>query len=117
MDELEENKYQEVEQALKPYYKHLEQTADTILDQEVSRYPIFVVHQLSVDLGVLLLEKAEEGPKWSVNATTLEELTMRNVIQAEKVDDFRRVFKDPRSYFCLFLLSDLGAQFVFLPRP
>jgi hypothetical protein len=34
----------------------------------------------------------------------------------ERIDHFRSIFKDPDAFFCLFTLSDLGAQFIFLPR-
>jgi len=32
------------------------------------------------------------------------------------VQDFRQVYKDPEANLCLFVLSDLGAQFIFIPR-
>ena len=61
-------------------------------------------------------EKEKTNGLWSVNASTLEEFTYKGIIQAEKVDDLKKVLKDPAEHFCLFVLSELGAQFVFLPR-
>ena len=46
----------------------------------------------------------------------MKELATKKIIQMERVDHFRSVFKDPDFFFCLFTLSDLGAQFIFLPR-
>lgn len=110
-------KFSQLEEELQPYLPLLSQAADTVLDQDVSSYPIFVVHQLSVDLGIPLLQRdEEEGAKWSVNATTLEELVTKQVVQNEKVDSFKKVYKNPNANLCLFVLSDLGAQFVFIPR-
>ena len=43
MSELE--KFLRLEEQLKPYIKMMSQAADTIIVQEVSKYPIFVVHQ------------------------------------------------------------------------
>ena len=110
-------KYLELENELMPFRAVMGQAADTILDQEVSSYPIFVVSMLDVDLGVSLVNRDPgKRQKWSVRASTLEELNAKNIVQNDKVDDFRRVFKDPTLHYCLFVLSDLGAQFIFLPR-
>jgi hypothetical protein len=110
------SKIAKLETELKPYLGLLGQAADTILDEGVSSYPIFVLHQHTVDIGIPLLQQSEDGPAWSANATTLEELATKNVIGMEKVDDFKDVYKDPREQLCLFVLSDLGANFMFIPR-
>ena len=112
-----ESPYNHLETELKPYYSLLGQAADAILDQEISSYPIFVMHQQSVSIGVPLVEAAADKMPWSVNASTLEELATKKIIEMERVNDFRQIYKDPRDYFCLFVLSDSGADFVFVPRP
>ena len=111
-----ESTYTQLEKELKPYLPLLNQAADTIIDQEVSAYPIFILHQQIVDIGVPLVEGGNEQMPWSVNASTLEELSTKKVIGMDKVNDFRKVYKDPREYLCLFVLSDSGANFVFTPR-
>ena len=105
-----------LEKELKAYKPLLGQAADTILDQEVSNYPIFVLHQQGVNIGLPLVESQGEQMPWSVNATTLEELATKKVISMERVEDFREIFRDPRAFLCLFVLSDSGADFVFMPR-
>ncbi|MBX2875916.1 MAG: hypothetical protein KTR30_27595 [Saprospiraceae bacterium] len=112
----EENQYKAIEKALAPHQKLMEQAADTILDQEVSAYPIFIIHQLNVEIGVILVSKEEGKAEWSVHASTLEELVTKQIIQMDKVDNFRQVYKDPREHLCLFTLSEMGATFIFLPR-
>ncbi len=112
----EESQYKAIEKALAPYQSLMEQAADTILDQEVSVYPIFIVHQLNVEIGVVLVQKEEGGAEWSIHASTLEELVTKQIIQMDKVDNFRQVYKDPRENLCLFTLSEMGATFIFLPR-
>lgn len=110
-------KFAQLEKDLQPYRHVLGQAADTVLDQDVSEYPIFVVHQLSVDLGIPLVQRNEaEGVKWSVNASTLEELVTKQVVTTDRVDSFKKIYKNPRANICLFVLSDLGAQFIFIPR-
>lgn len=110
-------KYLELEEDLKPFRPLMAKAADAILDQEISAYPIFIASQLEVQLGVpLMVRDSEQKQLWFVNASTLEELNTKQVIHTDKVDEFRKVYKDPALNFCLFVLSDLGAQFIFLPR-
>lgn len=111
-------KIERLETELKPYLPVIGKAADTILDQDVSSYPLFIVHQMdTVDIGILLLShQADDGPEWSVNASTLEELATKKVVEMSKVDAFRQVYKDPRENLCLFVLSDLGANFMFISR-
>lgn len=101
---------------LQPLKLPLGKAADTIVDENVSNYPIFVVHQQQVDIGLILIDKDKHGTKWSVNASTLEEFVTKNLIQPQKVDNFKDVFKPVKNQLCLFVLSELGATFVFLPR-
>lgn len=108
-------KYLKLEEELKPFRAVMNQTADAILDQEISSYPIFVTSKLEVNIGVTLIARDEKQP-WFIHATTLEELHTKNIIHQDKLDEFRKVYKDPSLNLCLFVLSDLGAQFIFLPR-
>ncbi len=112
----EENQFRAIEKAVGPYLPLMGQAADTILDQDVSTYPIFIIHQLNVEIGVVLVSKEEGKAEWSIHASTLEELVTKQVIQMDKVDNFRQVYKDPRENLCLFTLSEMGATFIFLPR-
>ncbi len=108
--------YKQLEQEMQAYKPVMAKAAETILDQEVSSYPIFIVHRQEVNIGVPLVQAEGEEAPWSVNASTLEELATKKVIPMVKVDDFREVYKDPREYFCLFVIKDSGAEFIFLPR-
>lgn len=109
--------YTQVKQDLEPYFLMLGEAADTIIDQDVSKYPIFVIHKFdNLELGILLLQRQAPSITWSVQASTLEELVTKQLIEMDKVDHFREVFKNPREYLCLFVLLDNGAHFIFLPR-
>lgn len=88
--------------------------SDQVRTQEVSKYPIFVVHPDTIEIGVPIMEKSEHS-RWAVHVSTLEEFATKQIIHPEKINEFRQVFKDPDVYLCLFVLSDLGAQFVFMP--
>ncbi len=112
----QEKKYQLLEEELQLYKKSLGRAADAIMDQEVSSYPIFVIHQHSVDIGILMVDREEITGKWSVNASTLEEFVTKQIIQTDKLEEFKSIYKDPEENICLFVLSELGARFVFIPR-
>lgn len=113
---MESLKYLQLEEELEDYKPIMAQASAAILDQEVSKYPIFVVHQQDVEIGVVIVDSDRSGGLWSVHASTLEEFVSKQIIEYEKVDDFREVYKSPKNYFCLFVLSELGANFVFLPK-
>lgn len=101
---------------LAPYLQMLGEAADTVRDKEVSDFPIFVVHQHEVAVGIPLVKHDEVKTNWSVNASSLEEFVSKRLIQEDKMGDFQRVYKDPEVYLCMFVLSELGANFIWLPR-
>jgi hypothetical protein len=111
----EKSSYNQIKEELGAYLKPLANAANIIAEQEVSDFPIFVVHQHSVDIGINIVDKEAVKGNWSVNASTLEEFVTKQIIQPEKVDDFKTVYKNHQGEICLFVLSDLGANFVFLP--
>jgi len=109
-------KFIQLEEDLQDYSSTMEKAQQAILDQEVSKYPIFVVHQHEIELGVLLVDGTNLGLQWSINASTLEEFLSKQIIQPERVDSFKQVYKDTDQFFCCFVLSELGANFIFLPK-
>lgn len=98
------------------YTTALGHAADIIIAEDVSNYPIFVAHQQEVEMGIPVIEKERNGGLWNINASTLEEFVSKNIIYDEKIEDFRLNYKDPGLHLCLFVLSELGANFVFLKR-
>ena len=114
MDKKQQLKKLDLE--LASYRKALSQAVDTILEQEISKYPIMVVHQLELELGIPIIRREEVAGSWSVNASTLEEFVAKRIIAEHLIDRFRSVYKDPEEELCLFVLSELGAMFIFFPR-
>ena len=104
-----------LEEELKAYKPLLGSVADTIMEQDVSSYPIFVIHQDAIEVGIALSTDNIEG-SWSVNASSLEEFVTKQLILVDKVDDFKSVYKDPTAFLCLFVVDKSGATFVFIPR-
>ncbi len=105
----------QLENELKRYQKVMTEAADIILEQDVTRYPIFVAHQQEVEIGIPIT-KLEGGEKWAIHASSLEEFVSKQIIFPEKIEEFKRNYKEAKDSICIFVLSELGAQFVFIPR-
>lgn len=112
----EENKFEELQKELQPYKKLLSQASEIILTKEVSKYPIFVFHQHTIEVGIPIVDKAKAKGNWNVNASSMEEFSSKSLLQEEKIEDFIKVYKDPETHYCLFVISELGAQFIFLEK-
>ncbi len=104
-----------LEEELKHYKTLLGTVADTIIEQDVSSYPVFVLSRDAIEIGIPLNTEMIEG-SWSVNASSLEEFVAKQLVLPDKVDDFKTVYKDPAVFLCLFIVDKSGATFVFIPR-
>ncbi|NNE28978.1 MAG: hypothetical protein HKN16_05055 [Saprospiraceae bacterium] len=99
---------------LAPYKNMLSQAVETILNEDVSKYPIIVAAREAIELGIPLVEAP--APAVNLHASTLEEFVTKGLVEASRVDRFREVFKDPEAFVCVFLIAPPSATFVFLPR-
>ena len=97
------------------YVRMLKGASTAIIDQEVSEFPIFVFHKNELPIGIPLTTPEQYG-EWYVNASTLEEFVTKQLIAEEKVADFRKTYKDPTTHFCLFLVEEESAEFIFIPQ-
>lgn len=104
-----------LESELSQYTSVLSKASQIIIDEGVSNYPIFVAHQHEMNIGIPTLEKEKSGGNWNVNSSCLEEFVVKRIIYDDKVDSFRDDYKDPSNFICIFVLSELGAKFVYLP--
>jgi len=114
MNEKGSKNWVKIENDLQPYMRVLEQTTDTILTKDVSKYPIIVLHQQPIELGIETNIFVEDHG--FVSASSLEEFSMKQLIRPDKIEDFQSIYKDPQEYICLFVVGDGKAQFVFLKR-
>lgn len=97
------------------YNKYIKEVASEILDGNFSDFPVFIAHQHEVNLGECILDKDDFNRQWSIHATTLEELIENGIIEDDKAPAFKDVYKDPRKNICIFLITELGGNFVFMP--
>ncbi len=105
-----------LEQELRRYINPLSEASDIIIDEGVSNYPIFVAHQEEINIGIPTLDKQNSGGTWNINSSSLEEFVVKRIIHEDKIDGFKSNYKDPSEFVCIFVLSELGAKFVYLPK-
>lgn len=88
---------------------------DTIRNEAISNYPIILAYQgeNAPEIGISLpINQAD----CSFRATTLEELYTKNLVEAEKIDEFRALYNHKPNHLCVLLIDEfLGADFVFVP--
>ncbi|HMR20233.1 MAG TPA: hypothetical protein PKA53_13100 [Sphingobacterium sp.] len=97
------------------YSESIREISSEMITEGYTRYPIFIAHQHEVNLGELILDKAELGTNWSINASSLEDFVERGVIKEERKDHFIKNYKAPAEFMCLFVVVPEGANFVFYP--
>jgi hypothetical protein len=104
-----------MEAEFKTYVPTMAKASEIIKDENVSNYPIFAAHMGELNIGLPLIEKEKHGGNWNINASTLEEFVAKNIVFSEKIEEFQSNYKNPDAFVCIFILSELGATFNFLP--
>ena len=96
--------------------------ADTIREasylirkQETYDYPIFVMAQVPLSMGALLIEKDEAGNRWYYYAAYLEVLVQAKLIAEDKVEEFQKAYKNPDEFCCLLVVDQAFTNFVYMP--
>lgn len=80
-------------------------------------YPIFVIAKEEIPIGQLLLDKDALNLVWNYNASFLNEFVQRELVGADKEDQFKDQYKDPDEFCCLFVVDQSFTNFVFIPYP
>lgn len=113
---VDTEKFLILEKELEIYKKMMFDAATIIINENVSDFPIFIAHQQHVEIGLPIAEKGKVKGNWSINATTLEEMVYKQIIKQENIEEFKKVYKPIETHLCVFILSELGAQFAFIKR-
>lgn len=87
-----------------------------IKDEGISNYPIFIAHQDESSIGIPVVSREESMDIWSINVSTLEEFYIKKMITEEKLEDFKNLYNNHKNDICFFVVSELGAQFLFFPN-
>lgn len=80
-------------------------------------FPIFPICKTRQVVGQLLLNKKDLHLEWNYYASFLNEFVQRELILADKEEDFKKTFKDPDEFCCLFVVDEAFTNFVYIPYP
>lgn len=97
------------------YKESIQEVSAEMMAEGYTLYPIFVAHQLKVDLGEMILDRDELNTQWTIQASSLEEFVDRGIIKEGKKEYFIKNFKPANDFMCLFVVVPEGANFVFYP--
>lgn len=109
--------WQQLQTDLQTYLPLLQQAAETVRDENVSNYPLFVAYrgEETAAIGLPVIQQSEGGSAWTVNVTTLEELVARKVVALANIDGFRQVYKEHTGKLCFLIWDEGEARFAFVP--
>ena len=95
----------------------LKEASYQIRKRGFSDHPIFAISKIDLPIGTLLIGKTDLATHWNYNASYLDEFIQRELIGADKVDEFKESYKDPDEFCCLFVVDDGFTNFVYIPYP
>lgn len=97
------------------YSDSIKEVAVELETEGITSYPIFIAHQHELNMGELIIDRTEVGTQWSIHASTLEEFIEKKLVLEDKVEHFKKNYKDLHSFMCIFVVVPEGANFVFYP--
>ena len=80
-------------------------------------FPIFAISKNELPIGQLLIPSAPMNLTWNYYASFLDEFVQRELVAKDKEYDFKKTYKDPDEFCCLFVIDDEFANFVYIPFP
>ena len=94
---------------------YLQKLSEEIMEQKISRYPIFIAQMQMVDLGRPIRAFEVYTLNYHYNVSFLEEFVKKDIITGEKLNIFREAWNHPERHCCFFLVTPLEAGFVYVP--
>lgn len=96
----------------------LKEASYQIRKRGFSDYPIFPISKYSeAPIGQLLIDKHEVASTWNYNASYLDEFVQREIVAKDKEDEFKKAYKNPDEFCCLFVIDGEFTRFLFIPYP
>jgi hypothetical protein len=62
----------------------------------------------------MIIDATEYSRSFNISATVLEDLLEKNIVTKEREESFKAAFKDAAQFMCVLLVTDKGANFVFV---
>ncbi len=85
--------------------------------RKFSDFPIFPISKTDIPIGKLLLGREELQLEWNYNITYLDEFVQRKLIAEENVEEFKKNYKDPEEFACLFVVDMEFTNYLYIPYP
>ena len=97
--------------------ENLKEASYQVRNMGFSDYPIFPISKSDQGIGQLLYAKNEVSTEWNYFITYLDEFIQRKLIEKNKVEEFKKIYKDPDEFCCLFVIDEDFNNIVFVPYP
>lgn len=97
--------------------ENLKEASYQVRNRGFSDYPIFPISKSDQQIGKLLYAKNEVSTDWNYFITYLDEFIQRKLIEKNKVEEFKKIYKDPDEFCCLFVMDKDFNNIVFVPYP
>lgn len=95
----------------------LKEAAYQVKSRGFSDFPIFPISKEMQPIGKLFLGKVEKKLEWNYFITYVDEFVQRKLIAEDALEDFKKAFKDPDEFCCLFVMDGAFTSFVYIPYP
>lgn len=95
--------------------ENLKEASYHIRKRGFSDHPIFPICKTDQAIGQLLIDKRETETEWHYYATYLDEFVQRKLI--DEPEEFKRTYKDPDEFCCLFVVDPEFTNFLYIPYP
>ncbi len=95
----------------------LKEASYQVRSRKFSNFPIFPISKTENPIGQSLIERNQTGLDWYYNITYLDEFIQRLLIEEDKVEEFKKSYKDPDEFCCLFVMDGALTSFVYIPYP
>ena len=80
-------------------------------------FPIFPISKEELPIGQILIPKESMHLEWNYHASFLNEFVQRELVGADKEEEFKKNYRDPDEFCCLFVVDEAFASFVYIPFP
>lgn len=80
-------------------------------------FPIFPICKVPQPIGKLLIDRVDSATEWNYYASFLDEFIQRELVETDKEEGFKKAYKDPNEFCCLFVVDEDFTNFVFIPYP
>ncbi len=95
----------------------LKEASYQVRSRKFSDFPIFPISKMENPIGQSLIDRNQMGLDWYYNITYLDEFIQRLLIEEDKVEEFKKSYKDPDEFCCLFVMDGALTSFVYIPYP